>query len=159
MMTPPAKTWRFHATIQRADGGGAFVYFPFDTQQEFATTSRISIQATIAGFPYTGSLIPYGMPQHMLHVSKDIRQKSGKDIGDTIEVELWKDDQPRNLELPEPFQSLLSREGVQTFFDSLSYTHRREYIRWITDAKTEATKSKRLIKAIEMLKQRVRTPG
>jgi Bacteriocin-protection, YdeI or OmpD-Associated/Domain of unknown function (DUF1905) len=159
METKPAKTYKFQAAIQPADGGGAYVFFPYDTQQEFATKSKIPIQAIIAGIPYRGSLIPYGMPQHMLHVSKAIRHQSGKDIGDPIEVELWKDDQPRILELPSNFQSLLEQEGLQPFFDSLSYTHRKEYIRWIAEAKTETTQSKRLTKAIEMLKQRVKTPG
>jgi len=159
MENKPVKTWKFHAEIQPARGGGAYVFFPFDTQQEFGTKSKIPIQALIAGISYTGSLIPYGMPQHMLHISKAIRQQSGKDIGDTIQVELWKDEQMRVLEVPELIQSLIEQEGLLPFFDSLSYTHRKEYIRWITEAKTEATRSKRLTKALEMLKQRIKTPG
>ena len=153
------KTYKFQARIEPGGGGGAFVFFPYDTQREFGTKSKIPIQAIIAGEPYTGSLIPYGMPQHMLHVSKAIRQKTGKDIGDTIEVALWKDEQIRTLEIPEHFQSLLEQHDLRPFFDSLSHTHRKEYVRWITEAKTEATKFKRVTKAIEMLKQRVRTPG
>jgi len=53
----------------------------------------------------------------------------------------------------------MQQHCVLPFFESLSYTHRKEYIRWITEPKTEATKSKRLTKAIEMLKQQVKTPG
>ena len=155
----PGKTYKFQATIQPADGGGAYVFFPYDTQQEFASKSKIPIQALIAGIPYSGSLIPYGMPQHMLHVSKAIRQQSGNDIGDEIEIELWKDGQPRTLEIPTNFQSLLEQHGLESFFNSLSHTHRKEYVRWITEAKTEATQTKRLTKAIEMLKQRIKTPG
>jgi len=159
MKGKPARTWKFQAEIQPAGGGGAYVFFPFDTEQEFGTKSKIPIQALIAGIHYTGSLMPYGMPQHMLHISKAIRQQSGKGIGDTIEVELWKDEQTRTLEVPEHFQSLLKEEGLLSFFDSLSYTNRKEYIRRITEAKTEATKQKRLTKALEMLKQRIKTPG
>ena len=159
MEKKPAKTWKFQATIQSAGGGGAYILFPYDTQQEFATKAKIPIQARIAGIPYRGSLMPYGLPQHMMPILKAIRHQSGKDIGDSIEVELWKDDQPKTVELPSNFQSLLEQEGLQPFFNSLSYTHRKEYIRWITEAKTEATKTKRLTKAIEMLKQRVKTPG
>ena len=40
-----------------------------------------------------------------------------------------------------------------------SYTHRKEYCRWITDAKKEETRLKRLGKAIEMLKKGISTPG
>lgn len=153
------KTYKFQAKIEPANGGGAYVFFPYDTQQEFSTKSKIPIQAIIGGIPYTGSLTPYGKPQHMLHISKAIRQQTGKDIGEQIEIELWKDNQTRTIEVPEHFQAILELEGLQPFFESLSYTHRKEYIRWITEAKTEATTAKRLTKAIEMLKQRVKTPG
>jgi uncharacterized protein YdeI (YjbR/CyaY-like superfamily) len=40
-----------------------------------------------------------------------------------------------------------------------SYTHRKEYCRWIAEAKKEETRLKRLEKAIEMLKKGVSTPG
>lgn len=159
METKPARIYKFEAIIQSGEAGGAYVFFPYDTQQEFSTKGAIPVRATFDGIPYTGSLTACGGPQHMLGILKSIRQQSGKDIGDPIEVELWKDDQPRTLEIPSNFQSLLEQEGLQPFFDSLSYTHRKEYIRWLTEAKTEATKSKRLTKAIEMLKQRIKTPG
>jgi uncharacterized protein YdeI (YjbR/CyaY-like superfamily) len=95
----------------------------------------------------------------MLHVSKAIRHQTGKDIGDLIEIELWKDEEPRPLETPAGFEALMQQECVLPFFESLSYTHRKEYIRWITEAKIESTKLKRQTKAIEMLKQQVKTQG
>ena len=159
MEPKPARTYKFQAIIQPGGGGGACVLFPYDTQQEFATKGNIPVHATFDGIPYTGSLMACGGPYHLLGILKAIRKQTGKDIGDTIEVALWKDDQPRTLELPSSFQSLLEQEGLQPFFNSLSYTHRKEYIRWITEAKTEATQSKRLTKALEMLKQGVKTPG
>jgi len=159
MSDKTAKTWRFQATIQPAEGGGAFVYFPFDTMVEFGTKSKIPIKAIIAGVPDSGYLIPYGQPQHMLHVPKSIRQQTGQNIGATIEVELWKDDSQRTLEVPEHLDELFKQQGVYEFFSSLSYTNRKEYIRWLTEAKTESTKQKRLTKSIGMLKANVKTPG
>jgi hypothetical protein len=153
------KTYRFQAKIEAGDGGGAFVTFPFDTQKEFSTKSGVPVKATFDGVPYAGSLMACGGPHHMLGVLKSIRQKTGKDIGDTLSVELWKDESARTVEVPAHFQSLMEVHDLLAFFESLSYTHRKEYVRWITEAKTEATKSKRLIKAVEMLKQGVKTPG
>jgi len=54
---------------------------------------------------------------------------------------------------------LIKNEGLLPVFEKLSYAHRKEYCRWITDAKKEETRLKRLGKAIEMLKKRVSTPG
>ena len=36
-------------------------------------------------------------------------------------------------------------------FDAFSPSHRREYIEWITEAKTEATRTKRIAQAIQLM--------
>ena len=90
---------------------------------------------------------------------KAIREQTGKGPGDTVDVELWKDDEPRELEVPAQFKDAMKKEGVISVFDRLSYTHRKEYCRWITEAKKEETRLRRLEKAVQMLKKGVRTPG
>jgi uncharacterized protein YdeI (YjbR/CyaY-like superfamily) len=90
---------------------------------------------------------------------KAIRAKTGKEPGDTIEVVVWKDEQVRTVEVPAQFGKLMKKEGLLPVFEKLSYTHRKEYCRWITEAKKEETRVKRLEKAIEMLKKGVKTPG
>ncbi len=114
---------------------------------------------TFDGVPYSGSLIKYGNPQHMLPMLKAIREQVGKAPGDTVSVELWKEDAPRTLEAPAELKEAMRKGGVTSFFDQLSYTHRKEYCRWITDAKKEETRLRRLEKAVEMLKKGVRAPG
>ena len=153
------KKYKFTAEIVAGDGGGAGVLFPYDTEKEFATKGKVPIKATFNGVPYTGSLIKYGFPQHTLHLPKAIREQLGKVPGDTIDVVLWKDEEERILEVPAPFEKLIKKEGLLPFFETLSYTHRKEYCRWIIEAKKEETRSTRLDKAIEMLKQGVKTPG
>ena len=153
------KKYKFTAKIVAGDGGGAGVLFPYDTEKEFATKGKVPIKATFNGMPYTGSLIKYGFPQHTLHMPKAIREQLGKVPGDTIDVVLWKDEEERILEVPALFEKLMKKEGLLPFFEKLSYTHRKEYCRWITEAKKEETRSKRLERAVEMLKQKVKTPG
>ena len=153
------KKYKFTAKIVAGDGGGAGVLFPYDPEKEFATKGKVPIKATFNGVPYTGSLIKYGFPQHTLHLPKAIREQLGKVPGDIIDVVLWKDEEERILEVPAPFEKLMKKEGLLPFFETLSYTHRKEYCRWISEAKKEETRSKRLEKAIEMLKQKAKTPG
>lgn len=153
------KKYKFTAKILAGDGGGDGVLFPYDTEKEFATKGKVPIKATFNGVPYTGSLIKYGFPQHTLHLPKAIREQLGKVPGDIIDVVLWKDEEERILEVPAPFERLMKKEGLLPFFETLSYTHRKEYCRWISEAKKEETRSRRLEKAIEMLKQKVKTPG
>jgi hypothetical protein len=153
------KKYKFKAKIEAGDGGGAYVLFPYDTVKEFATKGRVPVQATFAGAPYTGSLFKYGNALHMLGISRAIREQIGKGPGDTIAVVVWKDEQERTVEVPAQFESLMKKEGLLPVFKKLSYTHRKEYCRWITEAKKEETRARRLGKAMEMLKKGVSTPG
>jgi hypothetical protein len=132
---------------------GAYVLFPYDTEKEFATKGKVPVKATFDGVPYTGSLIKYGNPQHMLGVLKAIRERTGKAPGDTIEVVVWKDEAVRSLDLPPQFEELMKKEGLLPVFEKLSHTHRRQYCLWIAEAKKEETRLKRLKKGIEMLKR------
>ena len=70
-----------------------------------------------------------------------------------------KDEAAREVDVPVAFKRLMKKEGVLQFFDSLSYTHRKEYCRWITEAKKEDTRTRRVEKAIAMLRAKVKTPG
>ncbi|MFZ3217662.1 MAG: YdeI/OmpD-associated family protein [Candidatus Acidiferrales bacterium] len=153
------KKYRFTAKIEPANMGGAFVLFPYDTEREFGTKGKVPVKATLGGIAYAGSLIKYGHPQHMLPVSKAIRAELGKGMGDALDVVVWKDEAERTLEVPAELALVIEREGMGEFFDSLSYTHRKEYCRWISDAKKEETRTMRLEKAAVMLRNKVKTPG
>jgi hypothetical protein len=153
------KKYKFKAKIEAEDGGGVCVFFPYDTVKEFATKGRVPVKATFDGIRYSGSLFKYGNPQHMLGISKAIREKIGKSLGDTLQVVVWKDEEVRVVEVPAQFEKLMKEEGLLPVFEKLSYTHRKEYSRWIAEAKKEETRVRRLEKAIEMLKDGIRTPG
>jgi hypothetical protein len=153
------KKYTFTAKIEAGPGGGAFIYFPYDVQKEFGTKGKVPIHATFDCIAYTGSLIRYGAPQHMLGILKAIREQLGKNPGGTVDVVLWKDEAVRTVEVPADFAALLKKEKLQATFDQLSYTHRKEYCRWITEAKKEETRARRLAKSVEMLHIGIKTPG
>jgi hypothetical protein len=155
------KKYKFKAKIEEASvgTGGAFVLFPYDVEKEFGTKGRVAVHSTLAGMPYSGSLIKYGRPQHMLCVLKAVREEIGKGPGDTIEVVIWKDEAERVIAIPAAFKALLKKEGLLAGFEKLSFTHRKEYVRWIEEAKKEDTRQRRIEKAIAMLKKGVKTPG
>ena len=151
--------YTFKAKIQEGRGGGAFVFFPYDVEREFGVKGRVPIKATFDGELETASLVKMGQPQHLIGVAKAIRLKIGKQPGDVIDVEVWKDESERTVEVPPELQKLMKKEGVLPFFEKLSFTHRKEYCRWITEAKKEETRQRRLEQAIRMMKQGVKTPG
>ena len=159
MKAPALKTkmYKFKAKIEEIKGNPC-IFFPYDVEAEFGTRGRVPVKVTYDGVPYTGSMIKYGAPQHMLPILNAIRAQIGKGPGDTVEITLVKDEAERTVETPEDFAKLLKKEKLQAFFEKLSYTHRREYVRWITEAKKEETRLRRLTKAVEMLRDGVTTP-
>jgi hypothetical protein len=147
---------KFKAKIENAGGGGAFVSVPFDVEQAFGK-KRVKVLATIEGIPYRGSLVRMGTECHILPVLKEIRQQTGKDFGDEIEVVVEEDTAPRQVELPPDMQQALEASPqAQAFYHQLAYTHQREYVRWINEAKRDATRQDRIAKTIEMLLAGVR---
>jgi hypothetical protein len=153
------KKYKFTAEIIAVMGGGAGVLFPYDVEKEFGTRGSVPVQATFNGVAYRGSLMNCGMANHALGVLKSVREQMGKGPGDAIDVVVWKDEAARTVEIPAEFAKRLRKEGLLAGFEKLSYTHRKEYCRWITEAKKEETRLARTEKAVAMLKRGVKTPG
>ena len=153
-----SQNYQFRAIIENAGSGGAYVTIPFDVEKAFGK-KRVKVKAIIDGEPYRGSLVRMGTPDHMLLVLKDIREKIGKTFGDEISIELKEDLEPRKVEIPPDLQQALDanpNEGA--YFNSLAYSHRKEYVWWINEAKRDQTRQERIRRTIEMLKQGIREP-
>jgi len=143
----------FTAVIQNAGGGGAFVEVPFDVEAVFGS-KKPKVKAMIAGVPYRGTLVRMGSECHMLIILKGIREQIGKTFGDEVTVSVEPDTEPRVIEIPADLKKAFrSEKEAEGFFEKLSYTHQREYVTWITEAKKEETRQNRIVKTIEMLKK------
>lgn len=78
----------FNAVIERPDGPGAYVTFPFDVADLFGVRARVPVKARFDdSVDYTGSLAPYG-GKHRLGVRKDVQKSLGKRHGDNVSVQL-----------------------------------------------------------------------
>lgn len=86
------KIYEFQAVIEPVPNkGGAYIRFPYDVRKEFGK-GRVKVQATFDGCPYSGSLVNMGVKNedssvcYILGIRKDIREKIGKQPGDTVTV-------------------------------------------------------------------------
>ena len=147
------KKQTFTATIQNAGGGGAFVEVPFDVEETFGS-KKPKVKALIEGVPYRGLLVRMGGPNHMLIILKGIRAQIGRTFGDEVTVTVEPDTEPRLIEIPKDLMKELKKDReAKAFFDKLSYTHQKEYVRWVEEAKKEETRQNRIVKTVEMLKK------
>lgn len=58
------------------------------------------------------------------------------------------------LEVPEELLDVLQRdEQAWEHWEKFSYTHKKEYAEWVTDAKQDETKKRRIAQALEMIRE------
>jgi uncharacterized protein YdeI (YjbR/CyaY-like superfamily) len=71
-----------------------------------------------------------------------------------VDVEVERDAAPRELQIPADLAAALTKDAdAAKAFDSLSFTHRREYVEWITGAKREDTRARRVAQTLERLRK------
>jgi hypothetical protein len=149
-----SKKQTFTAVIQNAGGGGAFVEVPFDVEAEYGS-KRPKIKALIEGISYRGILTRMGTDCHILGIRKEIREQVGKTFGDAVTIMVEPDTEPRVIEVPAVLMKELKKDKeAKALFEKLAYTHQKEYVDWITEAKKEETRQNRILKTIEMLKNK-----
>lgn len=137
--------------IKDDDTNGAGIKIPFDVQAAFGAKGRIKVCGTIDGYPYRGSLHPYG-GIHYMGVRKEIRDAIGKDHGDIVSVVMEVDDIPRIVAVPDDLMSALGTDKkALAAFEKMSYSHKSEYVKWIEDAKKPETRKRRIEKTLEKI--------
>lgn len=148
------KKYKFDAELVITERGGYGVHIPFNVKKEFGFGGMLKVKAKIGGIDYRGSLTPVGNGRHMLIVLKKIREELGAELGDNLHIEFVEDKSPRVIKIPEDLQKLFNKnKSAKKIFEDLSYTHKKEYVEWINEAKREGTRQRRLHKTIEMLKE------
>jgi Bacteriocin-protection, YdeI or OmpD-Associated/Domain of unknown function (DUF1905) len=144
---------RFRAELRSAgDGGGAGFDVPLDVAAALSDAKRPPVTVTINGFEFRTRLAVYG-GQPMVGVSKANRAGAGIDIGDAVDVLIAVDTAPREIAVPPDLAEALAEEPAAAgTFDRLSFSHRREYVQWITEAKRPETRARRVADALERLR-------
>ena len=146
----------FSAIIQQnGEMNAAFVEFPFSVEKLFNKKGQVKIKAIFDGkVEYRGSLAKMKSDCHILGLTQEIRKKLGKSFGDEVFVSLIEDKEERTVSVAEDIELIFSgNPTAKNLFDKMSYTHRKEYIRWIEEAKKPETRERRKVKMIEMILQ------
>jgi hypothetical protein len=144
------KLQRFSAILDTDDGSSAYVKVPFDVKAVFGA-ARPPVRATLNGYEFQSTLTPYG-DVHYLGVNQKVRAGAGVKIGDRVEVIIAADEAPRTVKPPVDLaRALKANPAAKAGWESLSYTHRREYVAAIEEARRPETRARRIAKTIEQL--------
>lgn len=128
------------------------ITIPFDVEEVFGQ-KRVPVKVRINDAEYRTTVMRMG-GRYMMAVPKAFRDAAGVKAGETITVTMEKDTEKRAVEVPQDLAAALESSGLSEVFSKMSFTHQKEYVNSINDAKREETRVRRIEKTIEMLKVR-----
>ena len=142
---------KLHATLESRGPGGAFLL----TDEHVAAIGggKKAFPVTVAVNGHTLSLRLARMGgENMIGLAKAARAAAGGELGGTYDIEVAADAGERTIEVPDDLAAALSAAPpAADMFAKLAPSHRKEYVRWVTEAKKAETRASRIAKAVEMV--------
>lgn len=154
MITFKAEIERFHDMGEKT--GWTYVFIPLAIANQIKSDCRKSFrvkgyldQVAIEGI----SMVPMGEGNFIIALNGSLRKKLRKEKGAVLELSLT-EDTTFKIEMPEDLEICLSDEAhlMQNFLKQPK-SHQNYYINWLNTAKTEATRTKRIVKIISAMDQ------
>ena len=119
--------------------------------------TRVPVLLTVKEKSYRTSAWPNGNGAHVIQINKTMQRETGLSAGDQTKVTLAIDDQPRTVIVPTDLKQALSKnKTADKFFSALAYSHQKEYVDWITEAKRKETRERRLSKTLCLLGKQIK---
>jgi hypothetical protein len=154
------KMIQYKTTIHRFEKQGektgwTYIEIPADLAQELFPGNKKSfrVKGKLDNFPiHNVALMPMGDGSFIMAVNARMRKGIAKKHGAMLDVKIEKDDSEIPIH-PELIACLEEDEEARQYFESLAPSHRLYFSKWISDAKTEPTKVKRLTQCILALSQ------
>ena len=125
------------------------ITIPFDVEKVFGA-KRVPVKVSINNADYRSTIFRMG-GKYIMVVPKRFREAAGVKGGEKITVEMRRDTEKRSVEVPKDLAGALERANLQDTFSKLSYSHQKEHVNSINEAKREETRVRRIEKTIEKL--------
>ena len=143
---------RFRATVELGGKTATGIEVPEDVVAALGSGSRPAVTVTIGGHTYRTTVARMG-GRFLIPLSAENRTAAGVAAGDEVDVDIELDSGPREVTVPDDLAAALEHDDTaRGTFDRLSYTHRKEWVRWIEEAKKAETRGTRLAKTMESLR-------
>jgi hypothetical protein len=141
---------RFRATVELGGKTATGVEVPDRVIESLGGSKRPAVQVTINAYSYRTTAVRMG-GRFLVPLSAENRNAAGVAAGDEVDVDIVLDGAPREVTLPGDLDAALD-DATRTAYESLSYTHRKEWVRWIEDAKRPETRATRVEKTVAGLR-------
>jgi Bacteriocin-protection, YdeI or OmpD-Associated/Domain of unknown function (DUF1905) len=131
---------------------GAFVLSDEQASAVGEGRKAFPVRVTVNGVTLPLRLARMG-GENLIGLARAARERAGLSIGSAYRVEIAADAGERTVEVPGDLAAALAGDPpARDAFEALAYSHRKEFVRWITEAKREATRAQRVTRTVEMLR-------
>jgi hypothetical protein len=114
---------------------------------------RFPVRATINGYTWR-TTVTRMRGENLLGLNREVRTGAGVEAGDSVDVLIELDAEPREVEVPAALASALAQDpAAKRAFEAMAFTHRKEYARWVLEAKRDETRDRRVAEALERLRE------
>jgi hypothetical protein len=142
---------KFRTTVHQAEGMNATgLEVPEKIVTALGPGKKHKVTVGINGYVYRSTVAVYS-GRYFLPLAKEHRDAAGVKAKDKVEVTLELDTAPREVDLPKDFAAALKKAGARAAFDKLAFTHRKEHVRSIEEAKAPETRARRIEKSVAMV--------
>jgi hypothetical protein len=142
----------FEVTIVR-DGSTCFIPVPFDPRPVFGKV-RAPVKVTLNGYTYRSTIASMGNGP-CVPLRRSNREAAGLDGGETLRVTLELDAEKREIAPPPDLvKALKAAPPAWDRWRELSYSHQREHVEAIEEAKKPETRARRIAGAVRALASR-----
>ena len=92
--------------------------------------------------------------EFLVGLNREVRELAGVEAGDTVDVSIELDAAPREVDVPEALAGALAEDQTaRAKFDALAFTHRKEFARWVAEAKRAETRDRRVVETLRMVRE------
>jgi hypothetical protein len=143
---------RFRSRVELGGRTATGIPVPDEVVDALGAGRRPAVRVSIGEHTYRSTVAARG-GRFMVPLSAENRQGAGVEAGDEVDVDLELDTEPRVVTVPPDLAEALARDdAARRVFEGLPYSHQLRWVLSIEDAKTEQTRQRRVVKAIEGLR-------
>jgi hypothetical protein len=109
------------------------------------------VTVTVNGYTFRGRVGRMN-GENLVGFTKANRDAAGVAPGDTVKVRIALDEGERSVDVPDDLAKALAKAKSTEAFAKLAPSHRKEYVRWITEAKRPETRARRIDEAVPLIR-------
>jgi hypothetical protein len=153
LLRPAMEPARPRADQREKADSWTFLVLPKNASAKLPSRGMTAIEGTINGFPFQATLEPDGQKSHWLKVDRKLSEAARAEADDIFTLEIAPAAEEPEPDVPADLRKVLATAApkARKLWSNITPVARRDWIQWITSAKQEKTRARRIKNACSML--------